>query len=154
MLWFAGGALVILTGAPFLARSVAELAGQLGISTGFAGLLLLAVTTSLPEAAVTYASVRAGAYNLAVGNLLGSNCFNMAALVPLDLVHGRGSILSGAEPGLAVGGLFAALLTTLAMLDVLNRSERRIWLLEPGPVFMMATYMVGVYVTFRMTGGG
>lgn len=154
MLWFAGGALVILTAAPFLARSAAELAGQMGISTGFAGLLLLAVTTSLPEAAVTYGSVRAGAYNLAVGNLLGSNCFNMAALVPLDLVHGRGSILSGAEPGLAVGGLFAALLTTLAMLDVLNRSERRIWLLEPGPAFMMVTYVVGVYVTFRMTSGG
>lgn len=154
MLWFAGSALVILTAAPFLARSAAGLAGQLGISTGFAGLLLLAVTTSLPEAAVTYGSVRAGAYNLAVGNLLGSNCFNMAALVPLDLVHGRGSILSGAEPGLAVAGLFAALLTTLAMLDVLNRSERRIWLLEPGPAFMMVTYVVGVYVTFRMTGGG
>lgn len=153
MVWFAGGALVILISAPFLAASTAMLAEQLGISTGFAGLFFLAITTSLPEAAVTYGSVRAGAYNLAVGNLLGSSCFNMAALVPLDLVHGPGSILSGAETGLAVGALFAALLMTLAMLDVLNRSERRIWVLEPGPAFMMLTYLVGIYVTYRMTGG-
>jgi len=96
--------------------------------------------------------VRAGAYNLAVGNLLGSNCFNMAALVPLDLIHGPGSILSGTDPGLAVGALFATLLMTLAMLDVLNRSERRIWMLEPGPAFMLLTYLVGIYVPYRMMG--
>ena len=148
---FAAAALVILISAPYLAASAADLAGRLGISKGFAGLLLLAITTSLPEAAVTYGSVRAGAYNLAVGNLLGSNCFNMAALVPLDLLQGAGSILAGAERGLAVGALFAVPLMSLALLDVLNKSERRIWALEPGPGFMMLTYLIGIYVTYRIT---
>jgi cation:H+ antiporter len=73
---FGGSALIILIAAPFLAASAAELADSLGISHGFGGMLFLAITTSLPEAAVSYGSVRAGAYNLAVGNLLGSNCFS------------------------------------------------------------------------------
>jgi cation:H+ antiporter len=141
--------LIILIAAPFLASSAAELADQLGLSQGFAGMLLLAITTSLPEAAVSYGSVRAGAYNLAVGNLLGSNCFNMAMLVPLDILEGTGSLLAGVEPGLAVGGLFAVLLTALAMLDVMNKSERRIWILEPGSALMILTYLAGIYATYN-----
>jgi len=145
---FAGSALIILIAAPFLAASAAELADELGLSQGFAGMLFLAITTSLPEAAVSYGSVRAGAYNLAVGNLLGSNCFNMAALAPLDFVEGPGSMLAGVEPGLAVGGLFAVLLTALAMLDVMNKAERRIWILEPGSAFMILTYLSGIYAAY------
>jgi cation:H+ antiporter len=152
MVWFTVAAIVILIAAPYLAASTAEVADQLGISRGFAGLLFLACTTSLPEAAVTYASVRSGAYNLAVGNLLGSNCFNMAALIPLDLVHGRGAILADADPGLTVGALFGVLLMALAMLDVMNKSERRIWALEPGPAFMILAYLVGVYASYRLSG--
>ena len=148
---FSVAALIILVSAPYLAASTVDLAHQMGISTGFGGLLLLAITTSLPEAAVSYGSVRAGAYNLAVGNLLGSNCFNMAALVPLDLLQGPGSILAGSEPALVVAALFAILLMSLAMLDVLNKSERLFWIIEPGPAFMVLTYLIGIFVTYRIT---
>jgi cation:H+ antiporter len=148
---FALAALVILIAAPFLAASAAKLADQMGVSRGFAGMLLLAITTSLPEAAVSYGSIRAGAFNLAVGNLFGSNCFNMAALVPLDLVQGPGSLLLNVDPGLAAGGLFGVLLMSLAMLDVMNRAERRIWVLEPGPLFMIVAYVAGLYATYRIT---
>lgn len=146
---FGIAALAILVAAPYLAASAAELAVQLGIAQGFAGMVLLAVTTSLPEIAVSAAAVRAGSYNLAVGNLFGSNCFNMAVLLPLDIVHGPGSLLAEAEPGLAIGAIFAALLMALAMLDVLNKSERRYWFLEPGPAFMVAVYFVGLYFAYR-----
>lgn len=152
VLWFSSAALVILVAAPYLASSSATLADDLGISQGFAGMVFLAITTSLPEAAVSYAAVRAGAYNLAVGNLLGSNCFNMAALVPLDLVQGPGSMLAGVDAGLVVGALFGIVLISLAMLDVMNKSERRIWVFEPGPFFMILAYLAGLYATYRVTG--
>jgi cation:H+ antiporter len=141
-------AVAIFVAAPFLAAATAALAAQLGIGEGFAGMVLLAVTTSLPEMAVTYTCVRAGWYELAVGNLLGSTCFNMAALVPLDLIEGPGALLGLVEPSLAVGALFAALLTGLALLDILNRSERRLWIIEPGPALMLATYLIGLVLTF------
>lgn len=149
---FTFAALVLLIAAPALARSTAGLADQLGISMGFAGMLLLAITTSLPEAAVSVAGVRAGSYNLVVGNLLGSNCFNMAALIPLDLVHGRGSIFEAVDPSLTIGALAGAILMTLALMDVLNKSERRVWMIEPGPAFMVLAYFAGLYLAFT-TGG-
>ena len=146
---FSVAALVIFLAAPFLARSAGDLSAQLGLAQGFVGMLFLAVATSLPEAAVTIAAVRAGWYNLAVGNLLGSNCFNMAAVVPLDAVEGPGSLLGAVDPALAIPGLFAVLLMGLALLDVLNKSERRLWAIEPGPAAMMLVYLVGLYLSFR-----
>ncbi len=147
---FSVAVVVIFVAAPFLAGSAAGLADQLGISRGFAGMVFLAFTTSLPEASVSYASVRAGAYSLAVGNLFGSNCFNMAALVPLDLVDGSGPLLARVEPELAVAALFGILLMGLALLDVLNKSERRVWIIEPGPAFMVLTYLIGLIAVFRV----
>jgi cation:H+ antiporter len=145
---FGVSALVILFTAPFLASSAADLSDRFGIGDGFAGMVLLAVTTSLPEASVSFTSVRAGTYGLAVGNLLGSNCFNMAALLPLDIVYRDGPLLAAVDGRLAIGGLFAILLMGLATLDVLNRSERRWWIVEPGPALMLAVYAVGLVTVY------
>jgi cation:H+ antiporter len=152
MIGFGLAAVVILMAAPFLAASTATIAEQLGISKGFAGMVLLALTTSLPEMVVTWTCIRVGAYDLAVGNLFGSNCFNMAAILPLDIVYGSGSILAAVPFELTIGGLFAILLMALAVLDVLNKSERRFWIIEPGPAFMVLAYFAGLYLTYSMHG--
>jgi cation:H+ antiporter len=148
---FGAAAVVILVAAPYLAASTAAVAEQLGIGEGFAGMLLLALVTSLPEAAVSATGVRTGAYQLAVGNLLGSSCFNMVVLVPLDVVHGTSPILGDVTRSLAVGAMFAIVLTGMAMMDVLNKSERRVWLVEPWPAFMVLTYLVGMYLMYAVT---
>jgi cation:H+ antiporter len=150
---FAAAALVILIAARFLANSAADIADAYGLSRGFVGLALLAVTTSLPELTVTLASVRTGSYDLAVGNLLGSNCFNMVILLPLDLVDGRGSLLAGVEPSVTIGAMFAMILTGLTLIEVLNRSERRTWLIEPDSALRILTYVLGLYLVYRIGGG-
>ncbi|MBI4501103.1 MAG: sodium:calcium antiporter [Gemmatimonadetes bacterium] len=142
-------AMVILIAAPYLARSAATLAERLGVSQGFVGLLLLAVATSLPEVAVSIESMRMGSYDLAVGNLLGSNCFNMAALVVLDAVGGAGPLLASGDATLLIGAVFGILMTALALLDVLNKSEKRVWVVEPGPAFILLAYAAGVYLAYR-----
>jgi cation:H+ antiporter len=141
-------ALVILIAAPFLAQSAADLATQFGLSGGFVGLLLLAITTSLPELAVSAESLRAGTYDLAVGNLLGSNCFNLFVLFVLDAVEGPGSILALSDPALLIGAVFGILLTALALLEIMNKSEKRFWILEPGPAFMLLAYLAGIYLAY------
>lgn len=140
--------IVILFAAPVLAESTAALADAVGISHGFAGMVLLAATTSLPEAVVSLVGIRAKAYGMVVGNLLGSCAFNMAALLPLDLVHGPGSLLSGLSQQLLIGALFGVILITLAMLDVMNKSERRVWAVEPGPVVMILVYLIGMIAAY------
>ncbi|MCC2671942.1 MAG: cation antiporter (Na+/Ca2+) [Armatimonadetes bacterium] len=147
---FVLSSLVILGAARFLAESAGEIAVQLGVSGGFIGMVLVALTTSLPELTVSVAAVRSGSYDLAVGNLLGSNCFNMAILLVLDVVDGPAPLLAKMEPGLLVGALFATLLTAHSLLGVLNKSERRVWFLEPDAVFLVLMYFLGMYMTYRI----
>jgi cation:H+ antiporter len=149
---FAGAGAVILLAAPCLAASVTTVAEHLGLSHGFAGLVLLALVTSLPEAVVTATSVRAGSYDLAIGNLLGSNCFNMAALVVLDVADGHASLLANVESGLIVSAMAGQLLTGFAMLGVLDREERAIRPVEWRPLVMLAIYGATLVVTYRLGG--
>lgn len=146
---FAVAALAILIAAPYLAGSAADLAADLGVSTGFVGVGLLAVTTSLPELVVSVSGVRRGSYDLVVGNLLGSNCFNMVVLLPLDIIDGSASLLASVQPDVLVGALFAIVLMGQVLLEVLYRAERRIWFLEPGALFLVFTYVVGLALTHQ-----
>lgn len=149
---FAAAGVAILLAAPFLAGSAATLADGFGISHGFAGMVLLALTTSMPEVVVSLAAVRAGSYDLAVGNLLGSNCFNMLVLLPLDLANGGTPILAEVGPELAVGAVASMVLTALALLDVLDRAERRRGWFEPGPALMIVAYVASLWLVARVHG--
>lgn len=152
VLGFVVAAAVILFAARFLAASAEQLAHQLGLTTGFVGMVLLAVTTSLPEVSVSVASVRQGSYDLAVGNLLGSNCFNCSILFVHDLVDGPGSLLARVQPSLVLAAVFGVLLTGQTVLAVLNRSERRIWLLEPDALLLLLTYGLGLWFVYQAGG--
>jgi len=141
----------ILAAAPYLASSASELAQKWGISSGFFGVVFLAAATSLPEVAVVVSAIRVGSYALAVGNLFGSNCFNMLVLLILDIVDGAEPLLTQTEAGVVVGAVFAILMMGQALLDLLNRSEARIWYIEPGPGLIVLTYGVGLYLTYGAT---
>ena len=74
------------------------LASALGLRRAVVGTLMMAAVTTLPEMAVTIAALRLRALDLAIGNLLGSNLFNLAILALEDLVYVRGPLLSVVEP--------------------------------------------------------
>lgn len=71
-----GGVLLAL-GADSLVLSSAELASRMGVSDVFIGFTVVAVGTSLPELAASIAAVRVGQGDLCVGNIMGSNLFNL-----------------------------------------------------------------------------
>ncbi len=71
------GLVGLVVGAEWLVSSAESLARALGISELVIGLTLVAVGTSLPELATTVAAVRQGEADIALGNVVGSNLFNM-----------------------------------------------------------------------------
>jgi cation:H+ antiporter len=146
---FVVAAAVIFVAAQFLAASAAELADQFGVGKGFIGVALLAIVTSLPEGMVSISSIRNGSYDLAVGNLLGSNCFNMVIFFVLDIVDGPGSVMARIDGSLMIGAMFAILLVGLALIDILHRAERRVWYIEPGPGLMIGVYLLGLTFVFQ-----
>uniref|UniRef100_A0A7C2BGQ4 Sodium/calcium exchanger membrane region domain-containing protein n=1 Tax=Thermomicrobium roseum TaxID=500 RepID=A0A7C2BGQ4_THERO len=147
---FAAATLVLVLAARLLIGAATELVEQTGVTTGFFGIIVLAVVTSLPEIVVSIAGIRAGSYDLVVGNLLGSNAFNMVILFILDVVDGGGPLLAHAEPSVLVGNLFAVVLTALVVLGTLSQAEPRHRLLDPGALPVVLAYGLGLAISYRM----
>lgn len=127
--YLAAGA-VILIAAPFLAKAADDLAERSGLGGTFFGTTFVALCTSLPEVVTTFSAVRMKAFDLAIGNIFGSNCFNMLIFFPLDLVD-EGSLLSSVSRT-HVYTAFAVIVVTIAViLGQLYPSERKKHFLEP-----------------------
>jgi cation:H+ antiporter len=77
----------------------ARLAEETGLGQAFVGSLFIAVTTSLPEIAVSLAAVRLGALDLGIANVLGSNLFNLLILGLDDVFYRKGVLLAEADAG-------------------------------------------------------
>ncbi len=93
MLWFILGLIALIAGAELLVRGASRLALSFGISPLVVGLTVVAFGTSSPELAISVQSAWSGQVDIALGNVVGSNIFNVlfilglsALIVPL-LVH-------------------------------------------------------------------
>ena len=152
MTGFALATVGIVVAAPFLAESAKEIAEATGISTTFIGTSLVAITTSLPELVTTFAAVRLGAFDLAVGNLFGSNAFNMAVLVLADLAYRKGPLLATVSSTHAVTAFVSLLLMSVGMMGIIYRAEQRFVLIEPDSLLMIVGYGLGMALLFRVGG--
>ncbi|MDO8427016.1 MAG: sodium:calcium antiporter [Deltaproteobacteria bacterium] len=110
---------------PFLAAGISE---ATGIGKSFMGTVFVALTTSLPEIAVSVSAIRIGSYDLAIGNLLGSNMFNVALLAVDDIFFLKGPLLSNISEAHAITGLMAILMTSVALLGIIYRPEKKAFL--------------------------
>ena len=81
VLWFLFGLATMLAGAHLLVNGAVDIAAALGVSEIVIGILLVALGTSLPELAVSLVSALKGEYGLAIGNIVGSNIFNLLAVI-------------------------------------------------------------------------
>ena len=142
-LWLRFGFAVtfIFLSAPLVTLAVKAIAEHTGVGQTFLGAALLAVTTSLPELVASIASLRIGAYDMAVGNLFGSNVANMSVLLFADLAYTDGPILASVAPAQAVAGVGAILLMAIAVAAIVGESERtRLGQLEPDALVLLAAY--------------
>lgn len=152
VLRFLGAALLIFIAAPVVALSAEGISAETGIGQTFVGTTLLAITTSLPELVASLAAVRIRAHDLAVGNLFGSNCFNMVALLFADVAYLEGPLLGAVHPSQAVGGLAAILLMAIALAAIVHGTEVRIRRLEPDATLMLIMYVAGLFAVWQAGG--
>lgn len=127
---FALCALAILIAGPFLAHAADELAKQTGLGGTFVGTTLVAFSTSLPELVATLAALRLGSTDLAIGNIFGSNAFNMILFALLDVVH-QGPLLAAVAPGHAITCVAVVMATQVTIMGQLYHAETRTRLIEP-----------------------
>ena len=79
--WLAIGLLLLLAGSQALVWGAVEIAERLGVSELVIGLTIVAIGTSLPELATSVAAALRGETGLALGNIIGSNLFNLLAVL-------------------------------------------------------------------------
>lgn len=137
---FAICAAVILVSGPALAVSAQGIAQETGIAQTFIGITLLAVATSLPELVASLAAVRIGAHDLAVGNLFGSNAFNMTVVLWVDLAYTDGPVLNAISIGQMVPGIGAILMMALAIGAIVGGTGTRLRRGEPDATLLILAY--------------
>lgn len=81
--WFLVGLVVLLISARLLVWGAVNVAQNFGVSDLVIGLTIVAIGTSLPELAASIASARKGEPDLALGNVIGSNLFNLLAVLAI-----------------------------------------------------------------------
>jgi cation:H+ antiporter len=117
----------------------------------WAGAILVATATSLPELFTGVSSVLIfDVPDIAVGTLLGSCVFNLLLLVMLDFMSGKHSFFDGVNPAYIVEAAFALVLTSIVALGLYFSVEFRnfpwVW---PGSILIPFIYIFAVRITIR-----
>ncbi|WP_339899750.1 calcium/sodium antiporter [uncultured Gilvimarinus sp.] len=140
--WFLIGLTILIISSDLLVRGASQLALAFGVSPLVIGLTVVAVGTSLPELAASVVSALKGHYDIAIGNVIGSNLFNLLAVMaipgivaPLDM-----------EPAvfnrdfMAMGGLTLVLALALYISYLTRRNSGGASLGKPLGVLLLVLY--------------
>jgi cation:H+ antiporter len=138
---FALGAVGIALVAPLVVLAAEAVALEAGQSQTMVGTTLVGFTTSFPEIAATVAAARLGAFDLAVGNIFGSNAFNMCLIFVMDVAYREGPLLASVSADHAFSAQVAVLALALGVMGMLARADRRIAVARIESLLIVAAYV-------------
>ena len=142
-------AAAILIAGPFLASAAGKLADESGLGKTFVGTTLVALSTSLPEVVSSLAALRLGAPDLAIGNVFGSNAFNMILLIPLDFLHPQ-PLFNVVSQEHVTTCMAAILATLVVIMGQLYRVEARVRIIEPDAWLVIAIVVGGLALLYYL----
>lgn len=134
---YAAGAALIFWAGPRLAEAAEKLAEATGLGQTFIGTTALALATGLPEVVSTFTAYRIGSPALAVGNIFGSNAFNMAIFLPLDLAH-EGPLMASLESKHALTAFAVLIISVLIPFLQLARDKEPRRCFDPAALGVIA----------------
>ncbi|MBU0682819.1 MAG: hypothetical protein KJ864_00815 [Candidatus Omnitrophica bacterium] len=112
----------------FLGMWMAKISEKIVLSTGmsetFTGTLILGVATSLPEIIVSFTALRAASIDMAVGNILGSNLFDVC-IIPFFDVLCKKPILGLLTPGQILATVLVLILSIIAAGSMFIKKQDR-----------------------------
>jgi cation:H+ antiporter len=135
-------ALIVILAALFLPYFGENIAQKSGLSDSFFGTLFLAITTSLPELVVSISAVRLGALDMAMGNLLGSNVFNLFIMAITDFFYVDGSLFSAITNDHLLSILASVLMSATVAVGLVTRPEKKIWVLSMDTLTILIIYIL------------
>ncbi len=137
-----GGIIAIVLGSNFVVDSATYLAKAIGISEKMIALTIIALGTSLPELVTSVTATKKGEYDIAIGNVVGSNIFNLGMVIgiPVSLFGGISNITFNYVD-------LVMMIMTAFLLFVFSFNDRKIEKIE-GLVFIVMFIIYYSYVIF------
>ncbi|ADT67360.1 MAG: cation:H+ antiporter [Pseudoalteromonas tetraodonis] len=146
--WLVVGMILLPVSSHFLVGSAVDIAKYFGLSDLVIGLTIIAIGTSLPELAASIAGVLKNEDDLALGNIVGSNIFNILAVLPLaGLINP--SVIDTSVANRDVIIMIGATLALIAM-SLNFRGQRRINRIEGG--LLIVAFMIYQGYIFSQVG--
>ena len=143
-------AVIVIIAAVFLPKIGADIAETTGLGQTFVGNIFIAVSTSLPEVVVSIAAVKMDAVDLAIGNLFGSNIFNIFILALDDLLFIEGPILSFVQMDHAVSAVSAIMMTAIAIIGLTYRTEKKRLFLAWDSIGILLIYIINLMLLYTL----
>lgn len=136
------GLISIIIGSNFVVDSALALAKTIGVSERIIGLTIIALGTSLPELVTSVTATKKGEYDIAIGNVVGSNIFNIGMVIglPVALLGGIGTIVFSYVD-------LIVMIATALMLFIFSRNDYKISRRE-GICFLLVFVVYYGYVMF------
>jgi cation:H+ antiporter len=149
--WYALFALIIIGAALALPHFAEDIAEATGLGKSFVGTFFLAASTSLPEIAVSYAAIRLGSTDMAVGNLLGSNLFNVVILFLDDLFYTNGHLLKDASEINLLSVFFVILMSGVAVIGIIFPGKQKKIFMSWDTLAIFSLYVINMLLLFLLS---
>lgn len=130
---------------PYLGERIAEITG---LGETFVGSIFIALSTTLPEMVVSTAALKMGAIDMALGNIFGSNVFNILILAVDDILYTKGPLFSYISTGHTVTAFASIIMTAIAIIGLTYRTNKKPFLFAWDALGIAIVYFFSTIVLY------
>lgn len=127
-----------------LAQAGDALSEQTGLGASFIGIFFVAGSTSLPELSTALGAVRRGNHEMAVSNILGTNCLELALFFLADLCYRQGPIMAETERSAIFAGTLGMIVTCIFLIGLLERRDKTVFGMGVDSFLVLVVYLAGL----------
>ncbi|MDD3374317.1 MAG: hypothetical protein PHY73_01155 [Candidatus Omnitrophica bacterium] len=138
------GALVVIFSGIWLSGICDQISSITGLGQTFVGTTFLGFVTSLPEIVVSLSALRMGAFDLAFGNIFGSNMVNLLILAVSDLFYIKGPIFADVSQTHILMMTLSVVLTTILIVGIRKGVKKTFFGFGFDTILMMICFAVGM----------
>lgn len=137
-------AVAILIGGALLALTGDAIAEKSGLGSSIVGFALVGFCTSLPELSSVVGALKLRRYQLAIGDIFGTNLFNIQIIFVADLFYRGGPVLSEAGLFEVAAACLSVIMTGIFVVGMLERRDRTIWRLGADSALALVVFAAGL----------
>jgi cation:H+ antiporter len=136
--------MAILIGGTTLALTGGAIAEKSGLGASIVGFTLVGFCTSLPELSSVLAALKLRRYQLAIGDVFGTNLFNTQIIFIADLFYRDGSVLNSAGSFEVAAACLSVIMTGIFVVGMLERRDKTVWRMGTDSALALAVFAFGL----------